>query len=434
MSALAAETRRLTPSTLDALLRGGVGPLIWLVLIFCLHRYFFGLAGDSAAFYTKVLLDIGIAIILAVSLNIVNGFTGQFSIGHAGFMLTGGYIAAAITYYGTVRIWGDKQFHGGLLSTADNPALFEGPWVTGGDGLFLAACLAGGVAAAIAGYLVGLPSLRLRGDYLAIVTLGFGEIVRVLFQNSANQITSIKKVQDASIWQLCGALGRSLGLTGVPFYTSLFWVYLFVAVTIIVAYRIKQSSYGRALLSIREDEVAAEAMGIHTTRMKIRAFVISAFFAGVAGALYAHLLGSINAGELGFVKSFDIVIMVVLGGMGSISGVVLAAILLTVLPEYLRSPTAVWHYALVLSVVVLLIRQRRGVRPAAALLIGAVIVEAIRLVAGWAQVNLAEFRMVIYALLLILVMILRPQGLFGIHEIWDFFRRGAATAPREART
>jgi branched-chain amino acid transport system permease protein len=423
VDALSKSSRELAPSMGFAALRSLIAPSIAIVLAFLLHRYFASFAGPSGPFYAKVLLDIGIGIILAVSLNIVNGFTGQFSIGHAGFMLTGGYVAAAITFYGTILIWGDKQFHGGILSWTDDFATFSGPLFTGGDLLFLAGCLAGGLAAALAGYLVGLPSLRLRGDYLAIVTLGFGEIVRVFFQNSATQVTRIREVKETPIWKLAGAMGQSLGMTGIPFYTSLFWVFFFVAITLIVAYRIKLSSYGRALISIREDEIAAESMGVNTTRYKVRAFVIAAFFAGIAGALYAHLLGSINAGELGFMKSFDVVIMVVLGGMGSISGVVLAAIILTVLPEYLRAPTPIWLYALILAVIVLAIRRRHGFRAAAWIVGIAIIVELIRLGATAANVNLADFRMVIYALLLIVMMIVRPQGLFGIHEVWDFVRK-----------
>lgn len=429
MSELRHQARELAPSQSAALLRSVAIVAVGLAAVVLLHRLFLPIAGENGPFYAKVLIDIGIAAILAVSLNIVNGYTGQFSIGHAGFMLTGGYVAAAISYYGTVFLYGDKEQHGGWVSFFGDPSMYDGAWVASGDLLFLAACIVGGVAAAVAGYLVGLPSLRLRGDYLAIVTLGFGEIVRVFFQNSNDQILGIDEIRETPAWKLAGAMGASLGMTGVPFYTTLFWVYLFVLITVIVAYRLKMSAYGRALISIREDEIAAEAMGVNTTRFKVRAFVISAFFAGIAGSLYAHLLGSINAGELGFIKSFDVVIMVVLGGMGSISGVLLAAAILTILPEYLREPTPIWHYALVLAIVVGAFsqwRSRRGLRTAAWIVGGALVVEAVRYVAQRQQVNLADFRMVIYALLLILMMILRPQGLFGIHEIWDFFRPSRA--------
>ncbi len=359
-----------------------VGPLvIGLGVALGLH---FWVQQTVSAFTTKVLLDIGINVILAVSLTLVNGFTGQFSIGHAGFMALGGYAAAAVTYYGSVRWWGHPGFQGGLLSWTTSQGDFAGPLLGSGDLLFVVACLVGGLVAAVAGYVVGLPSLRLRGDYLAIVTLGFGEIVRVLLQASGHQLDSAAEIQHTSALHLSTMLGGSLGFISLPFYTTLFWVYAFAALTLLVTYRVKYSSYGRAFLSIREDEVAAEAMGIHTTRFKVRAFVLAAFFAGLAGALYAHSIGSINAGELGFQKSFDLVIMVVLGGMGSISGSALAAALLTILPEALRKVTD----------------QANQYLPAA--------------------YALPDLRMVIYSLALILMMILRPQGLFGLHEIWDW--------------
>ena len=313
-------------------------------------------------FYGKILMDIGINVILAVSLNIVNGFTGQFSIGHAGFMAVGGYTAGAITYYGSILAFGSAQ---------PIPAVL-GP----GDALFVASCLAGGIAAALAGLVVGLPSLRLKGDYLAIVTLGFGEIVRVLLQRSGDVVTSASEVREASAAKLAGSLGGSLGFTGIPYYTDLLWVGVFVSITLFVAFRLKDSGIGRSMLAIRENEVAAEAVGVPTTRYKVLAFVLAAGFAGIAGGLFAHEVGtSLNPRELGFQKSFDVVIMVVLGGMGSVSGCVAAAIVLTVLPEALR--------------------------------------------------DFAHWRMPVYALLLILMMIVRPEGLFGLREIGDlpFLRR-----------
>jgi branched-chain amino acid transport system permease protein len=178
------------------------------------------------------------------------------------------------------------------------------------------------------------------------------------------------------------ALGGALGFSGIPFYTTVFWVFIMLGLLLIVAFRLKESSEGRAFLSIRENEIAAEAMGIDTTRYKVRAFVLAAFFAGIAGALFAHETGTtLNPRELGFQKSFDIVIMVVLGGMGSISGALLAAVLLTVLPEFLR--------------------------------------------------EFADWRLVIYALSLIVMMRFRPQGLFGIREIWELGRK---TPPSPDRT
>lgn len=330
---------------------------------------FFGLTDHP--FAAKLCLDIAIAIILAVSLNMVNGYTGQFSMGHAGFMAIGGYFAAALTYYGSIRLFGSAQPVGGMLSWGFNISdMPDGtPLVSRGDLLFLAACLLGGLVAAFAGYLVGLPSLRLRGDYLAIVTLGFGEIVRVLLQTSRPQLSRAADVEAAPIYQLPLHLGQALGFNRVPAYTTLFWTYIVVCITVLVAFRLKYSTAGRAMLAIREDEIAAEAMGINTTRYKVRAFVLASFFAGVAGALFAHQIGSINAGELGFIKSFDIIIIIVLGGLGSISGAVIAAVVLTLLPEALR--------------------------------------------------EVAEYRMIAYAVMLILIMILRPQGLFGIREVWE---------------
>lgn len=343
----------------------------WLAFAFLLQMVLQPRMGD---FNSDVLQNIGINIILAVSLTIVNGFTGQFSMGHAGFMAVGGYVGAAITYYGTFKLFGDGGFHGGALSWTGQAEDLPPALMASGEWLFLAAVIAGGAAAGLSGYLVGLPSLRLRGDYLAIVTLGFGEIVRVFLQGTQTQLrkSQAELIRDTPLHELSIKLGGALGFISVPKYTTLFWIFTFVAIILLVSIRLKRSTYGRAYLAIREDEVAAEAMGVPTTKVKVRAFVISAFFAGIAGALYAMRIGSINAGELGFQKSFDVIIMVVLGGMGSISGAVVAAVILTVLPELLRA------------------------------------------------VN--EYRMIVFALLLIVMMILRPKGLFGLSEAWDFFR------------
>lgn len=345
-----------------------LAPLLIAVVFTVVMHAFIG--PEVGFYYSKILLDIGINIILAVSLNVVNGFTGQFSIGHASFMAVGGYTAGTVTYYGGAHLFGDTLAHGDLR----------------GQALFLVSCLAGAVVAGLFGVLVGLPSLRLKGDYLALVTLGFGEIIRVLLQQTHAVPTQLAEVLAMPLWSMARddngdlavtgvpiSLGGSLGFTGLPFYTNMAWVYAWVCVTLILAYRLKESTHGRALLSIREDEIAAEAMGIPTTALKIRAFVMSAALAGVAGALFAHEIGTtLNPKELGFQKSFEVVIMVVLGGMGSISGAVLAAIVLTVLPELLRDANA--------------------------------------------------YRMILYALSLILMMILRPQGLFGLREVWEIPR------------
>lgn len=323
--------------------------LIALLCQFVLPRFL-------GPFAQKLLVDVAVAIVLAVSLNIVNGFTGQFSIGHAGFMAIGGYIGAAATYYGSAKLFGTTAIHGGLFGSGD--------WV------FVGGCLLGGCAAAIAGLFVGLPSLRLRGDYLALVTLGFGEIVRSVLQLSGPVVDDVQAAQDTGIFKLFTSLGGALGFTMIPQYSTPFWAWGFASITLLVAYRIKESTYGLAMLSIRENPVAAEAMGVPVTRYKVLAFVVSAFFAGVGGSLYAHANGLISSEELGFQRSFDIVIMVVLGGMGSISGAVVAAIGLTLLPEMLR--------------------------------------------------GFSDYRMIIYALTLIILMIVRPEGLFGLREVWQW--------------
>lgn len=322
---------------------------------------FLVLPGALGAYRERIILDVGIAMIMAVSLNIVSGLTGQFSIGHAGFMALGGYTAAFITYYSSMLLWGSSNAHGGLFGV--------------GDWMFVGACIVGGLAAAAAGYVVGLPSLRLRGDYLAIVTLGFGEIMRVVLQQTGAVIDDPEKVRSAHLSDFIPPpVGGSEGFFGVPKYTNLFWVYAFLAITVVAAYRLKQSGLGRAMISVREDEFASQAMGINVSRVKVLAFVLAAFFAGMAGGLYAHEFGlNISPEDAGFQRSFDYLIMTVLGGRGSITGVMLAAMILTSLPELLR--------------------------------------------------GFSEYRLIAYALLLIGMMLLRPQGLFGIHEIWDFWPR-----------
>ena len=221
---------------------------------------FWLLSGRLDPYYLDVLTKIGINVTLAVSLNLINGYTGQFSLGHAGFMAVGAYAAAAITMFAGPKI----------LSHA--PAnLLESATVC----LFMGALLIGGLAAAVTGFLVGAPSLRLKGDYLAIVTLGFGEIIRVIFRN-------------------IDSLGGALGLNGIPPYTNIFWVLAVAAICTYVVLAMVHSTYGRGFLAVRDDEVAAEAMGLNPTRYKVVAFVVGAFFAGVAGGLYGHYTLSIR--------------------------------------------------------------------------------------------------------------------------------------------
>jgi branched-chain amino acid transport system permease protein len=424
VSGFDSRTQALRPNAAMAIVRSLAPFLVGLLVAVALQFWAkpaLAAVTDGADYWAKILLDILTNVILAVSLTMVNGFTGQFSIGHAAFMAVGAYTAACIVYYASFRIYGDPMVHGGTLSTMMEGR--EGPLLASGDLLFLGAVLAGGLVASLSGFLVGLPSLRLKGDYLAIVTLGFGEIVRVTIQQTTDSLYDAEEIAQTPFWQFPKYVGGGLGFSGLPFYTSLFWVGLFASITLIVAFRLKASSSGRAFLSIREDEIAAESMGVHTTKYKVRAFVIAAFFAGIAGALFAHTNGvQLNPTELGFMKSFDIIIMVVLGGLGSISGAAIAAAILTILPEWLREPPSVWPGAVVLGVVFAAIAApfaRNRLRPL--VVIGALLLgwEALRWIAAAADVRLSDFRMVLYAVMLVSMMIARPKGLLGIREVWD---------------
>lgn len=322
--------------------------------------FIFPLLGEV---YKDIIVYSGISIILAVSLNLVNGFTGQFSMGHAGFMAVGAYTTAAIFMA--------IQEQAGPLDVVTEMILFAG------------LLLLGGLVAAALGYVVGLPSLRLKGDYLAIVTLGFGEIIRVIILNM-------------------DFLGGPRGLSGIPQKSNFFWVYGVVIITVFVIWRVIQSSHGRAFLAVREDEIAAESMGIDTTQAKVRAFILGAFFAGVAGGLYGHYLRYLSPAIFDFNRSFEIIIMVVLGGMGSITGSVVAAVLLTFLREELRDVQKV------LAEVDLSSMGFTG--PLAEQL---------------QNVLRADLRMIIFSLVLIALMLTRPKGLFGRSEIRDLMRRKA---------
>jgi ABC-type branched-subunit amino acid transport system permease subunit len=399
------------------------------------------------AYYGRMVMLVGFNIILAVSLQLINGFSGQFSLGHAGFMMVGAYLAAypAMTYSKRLgdpatTLWFYVSL--GLVAAAaalvvlgvflavrasrkirpwlptvlliavavwvvvdlsqgsrhnDPPARFvwsrgialvqesfgwliehgspaaakvsaKLPAAARAPITFIVLLVGAGLCAAGAGLIVGIPALRLRGDYLAIATLGMAEIIRIVIQNSR-------------------PLGGALGLTGIPRYTDFAWLYGFAVVTIVVVWRIAYSARGRLIMAVREDEVAAAAVGIDTTRQKVLAFVTGAFFGGCAGALFAMYERSITPGYFNIAKSIEIVVMVTLGGLGSISGAVLAAVVLTLLPEVLRP--------------------------------------------------IADYRMIIYSLLLVFMMLLRPQGLLGGRELWPR-RRGprvaaAATEDRDDR-
>lgn len=423
MATLREQTEQMRPKGPGVLL-GGVWPV--LVAAAIALAVYLGVQPLVGGYWTKLLVVIGINIVLAVSLNIVNGFTGQFSIGHAGFMALGGYVAAGLVYYGSMRLFGTADFAGGRLSYSGSGE-FSGGWLGKGDLLFVLALVLGGFVAAGAGYVVGLPSLRLRGDYLAIVTLGFGEIVRVILQGTHDQIQPWKaaEAEKYNPAQLAYMLGGPKGLNLLPTYTTLFWVYLIAVLTVLIAYRLKTSSSGRAFLSIREDEIAAQSMGVDVTKYKVRAFVLSSFLAGVAGGLYALDIGAINASDLGFQKSFDIIIMVVLGGLGSISGATLAAVILTLLPEGLRDVESyrwIVGIGLAATAIPMLIGgirhksspKRLAIRLGAVIVVGVLLFLLPRFVG-----DLAKYRLVMYALLLIVMMIARPQGLFGVREIWE---------------
>ncbi len=258
--------------------------------------------------FKSLLVPIGINIILAVSLNLTTGFLGELSLGHAGFMAIGAYSGAIFTLRSSL------------------PEVLE----------FILAILIGGLIAAIFGVLIGMPVLRLKGDYLAIVTLAFGEIIRSV-------INSLK------------ITGGAMGLSKIPRYSNYTWVYIMVIITIIFISNLVRSRHGRAIISIRENYIAAESMGIKVSKYKIMAFVIAAFFAGVAGVLYGHNLSILKPADFDYNKSIEILVIVVLGGMGSIKGSVISAIILTVLPEMLRAADdlRMLLYAIVLIVMML---------------------------------------------------------------------------------
>lgn len=267
---------------------------------------------------------LAINIILAVSLNLITGFTGQFSLGHAGFMAIGAYVSAVLTLKLNLP--------------------------------FPVAIVAAALAAGLVGVLVGIPTLRLRGDYLAIATLGLSEIIRIIALN-------------------VDYIGGASGLPDIPRYTNWTWIFFITVATVVVIRNFIDSSYGRACIAIREDEIAAESAGINIAYYKILAFTIGALFAGIAGALYANYFYMLKPNSFGFMKSIDILVMVVFGGMGSITGSILGAAVLTLLSMYLQ--------------------------------------------------NFPEIRMILYALMLLIIMLYRPQGLMGNKELsWKVFKRG----------
>jgi len=259
-----------------------------------------------------------INIVLAVSLNLITGFTGQFSLGHAGFMAIGAYTTGLIT--------------------------IAVPTVPG----FIAGLLAGGLLAALVGFLIGLPTLRLRGDYLAIATLGLAEIIRILLNN-------VEFTNGAA------------GLAGIPQMMDWNWFFILTVGSVLLIRNFLRSSHGRNAIAVREDEIAAESIGVDATRAKVLSFTVGAFFGGLAGGMYASYFYFIKPDTFGFLKSIDILVIVVLGGLGSLSGSVIAAVLLAAISTVLQQFTAV--------------------------------------------------RMILYALLLVIIMVFRPQGLMGSREV-----------------
>ena len=288
------------------------------ILILITYLILMGLMSANVinSYYKGIITLTLINIVLAVSLNLIVGFTGQLCLGHAGFMSIGAYISAVIT------------------QKAGLP--------------FIVSIFLGAIIACIFAALIGYPTLKLTGDYFAITTLAFCEIIRIVIMN-------------------INAVGGARGFTGIPKETNFTIAFLFMVITVIVIYNIIHSSQGRAMLSVRENEIAAESMGINAFKYKMIAFIIGAFFAGLAGGLYAHYMGYIQPASFDFNKSIDYLTFVVFGGMGSLSGSIIATIVLTFLPELLR--------------------------------------------------GLGEFRMLIYPLALIILMIFRPQGLLGDKEL-----------------
>ena len=385
----------------------------------------------------RIIMLCGVSIIMAVSLQLINGFSGQFSLGHAGFMAVGAYFSAYPSReisVGLTNPLGVLLFYAALFVTVGvgaaligavvyaarraarvHPALglavfvgvvalvAVGLGVAGGPAVgrawegvgravaagypvaarassalpgwvarpacFLILLVGGGLCAAVAGFIVGLPTLRLRGDYLAIATLGFAEIIRVAFQNAA-------------------PFGGALGMSDIPTYTTFGWLFGAAFVTVIVVWRIAYSAKGRAIQAVREDEIAASAVGIDPTHHKVVAFVVGAFFGGVGGVLYTHYAGFITPTDFNLLRSIEFVVMVTLGGLGSISGAILAAVVLTILPELLRFAD-----------------------------------EALPAAVTSSGFSLSDSRMVLYALLLIAMMLVRPNGLLGGMELWPRRRR-----------
>jgi len=291
--------------------------LIWAgALILLVLSYTLPASGLLNPYVVQILMYVGINMILTLSLNLVNGYMGEFSVGHAGFMAIGAYVSAIMSVWYLPRDLG--------------------PW------LFPLVLIIGGLAAAVAGLVVAFPSFRTRGDYLAIVTLAFNMIVKSILENLE-------------------VVGGPRGFKDISLLTNLPWVVFWVLLTLYLLRNLVYSNFGRGITAIREDEVAANLTSVDTRRLKVYAFCISAFFAGVAGGLFAHLLQFINPRSFSILKSTDMLVMVYLGGMGSLTGSLLGATLFTLVLEFLR-PLGLWRWVLgPLLLVLLMIFRPRGI-------------------------------------------------------------------------
>lgn len=331
--------------------------ILSLLLIVGLTIFVFVADATFDSYIRRVLNLCAIYTILAVSMNLINGFTGLFSLGHAGFMALGAYMVAIFTVPVETRpmIFFLEPMHPAIAN-------IELP--------FVAAVLLGGFAAAFVAFLIGAPVLRLKDDYLAIATLGFSEIIRIILTNAQN-ITN-----------------GSLGIKAIPTTANLFWTFGSMALTVLLISLLINSSYGRALKAIREDEIAAEAMGVNLFKHKVLAFMIGAFFAGIAGGLYGSLLGTVDPKNFLFVLTYNFLLIIVLGGMGSISGSVISAFVVTAGQEWLRwldAPLTISGFTIPLF------------RPG--------------------------FRMVIFSVLLMAIVLFYPHGLMGTKELsWGLIK------------
>lgn len=321
---------------------------ILLLLVFLIYA-----DNNLDAYKVRILNLCAIYVVLGLSMNLINGFTGQFSLGHAGFMAVGAYTTAILTMPQVVKT--QNFFMVPMIKPLDSIAM-----------PFFPALIIAGILSAFVAFLIGAPALRLKGDYLAIATLGFAEIIRVIFTNTQS-ITN-----------------GALGLKGIPNTTNLWWSFGIAFFTVVFMALLINSSYGRALKAIREDEVAAESMGINLFKHKVLSFVIGAFFAGIGGGLLGNLLGTIDPLMFRFLLTFNILLIIVLGGMGSITGTIISAFIVTIAGEALRFLDE-------------------------SINLGFVIIQ-----------GKAGLRMVIFSMLLMLVVIFYRNGIMGTNEFsWD---------------